>query len=141
MDKPEKIKENEIPETVGIINSYYRNRKHFVPYTKESFENYVNRIPNYGLENFWVVKENDEIVACAGLWDSSTIAKICFSNEPFSFKLMQKIFGFLGNFTNIPNLPAEGEYFNLNMTADHAYIAENSGAILSLIKHFNNLLL
>jgi len=138
--KIEKLKRKEIPEAVDLINNYYKGRDHFLPYTVETFENYVNSIPKYGLDNFWAVKDNSEMVACAGLWDSSELAKICFSKEPFSFKVMQKTFQFLSNFTKMPNLPAEGEYFNLYMTADHAFKPGNEESILSLIKYFNNLM-
>lgn len=137
----EKLKRNEISEVLGIINEYYKDREHFLPYSTKEFEKYVNNIPNYGLENFWVVKDNGEIVACAGLWDGSNIAKTCFTKEPFSWKVMKRIFGFLGIFAKMPYFPAENEYFNLHMVVDHAFKVGNSDAILSLMGHFNNMLL
>lgn len=67
--KIERVNKNDIKEVVNLINDYNRGSVLFVPYSSESFEFHVNRIPGYGLENFWVVKENNKIAACAGLWD------------------------------------------------------------------------
>jgi ribosomal protein S18 acetylase RimI-like enzyme len=136
--KIELLNTNEIQEVVDLINNYYEGREHFVPYTTESFKYYLNKIPDYGLENFWVVKSEDEIVACAGLWDSSKLARICFSKEPFYWKVMQGIFGFLSIFTKMPKIPAEGEYFNLYNIVDHAFKSRNFDAMAALIGHFNN---
>lgn len=139
--KIELLNMNEIQEATDLINNYYEGREHFVPYTTESFKYYLNRVPSYGLENFWVVKDKDEIVACAGLWDSSKLAKPCFSKEPFSWKFMQGIFRFFSIFTKMPKIPAEGEYFKLYNIVDHAFKPGSSDAMATLVGYFNNQLL
>jgi ribosomal protein S18 acetylase RimI-like enzyme len=125
----ERINKNEIRDAIGLINDYYAGREQFIPYTSELFESFVNRIPGYGLDNFWVVKDKGEIVACAGLWDSSVIEEICYIKEPFSWKVMNRIFGFLRLFSKMPKIPAEGEYFGMNYIVDYALKPENSDAI------------
>jgi hypothetical protein len=52
----------EIQDIVNLINDFNKNRAHFVPFTGESFEKYVNMIPAYGMENFWVAKDGEEVV-------------------------------------------------------------------------------
>ena len=134
----ENVKTNDIPEVVDLINHYYEGREHFIPYSAEFFESFVNGIPKYGLDNFWVVKQNGEIVACAGLWDSSTYASYNFSNVPLSMKTIGMIFKFLNNFTKMPRIPGKGEYLKLHYLVDHAYKTENPDSMLALMGHINN---
>ncbi len=139
--KIERINKNEIRDAVNLINDYYSGHAHFIPYTPEIFESYVNGITAYGLDNFWVVKENGKIVACAGLWDCSVLQKMCFTKEPFMWKVMIGIFGFLSLFGKMPKIPAEGEYFASHYIVDHAFQQKSSDAMYSLIGHFNNIIL
>ena len=136
----ERISKNDIPDVVNLINDYYAERTHFIPYTPESFESYVNRIPAYGLENFWVVKDEGKVVACAGLWDCSVLGEMCYTKEPLMWKVMRGLFGFLSLFGKMPKIPAEGEYFKAHYVTDHAFEPESSDAMSHLIVHFNNIL-
>ncbi len=136
--KIERIDKKEIPGAVDLINDYYRGRGQFIPFTQESFESHLNRIPSYGLENFWVAKDNGKITACAGLWDSSIIQKVSFIKMPLSFKIMRGVFGFLSVFTKMPRIPAEGEFFSMHHVADHAF--KDQDAMLNLLGHLNNMI-
>jgi ribosomal protein S18 acetylase RimI-like enzyme len=135
----ERINKNDIPDVVRLINDYYTGRAHFVPYTSESFESYVDGIPAYGLENFWVVKDEGNVVACAGLWDCSVLGDMCYTKEPLIWKVMRGVFGFLSLFGKMPGIPAEGEYFKGYYVADHAFKPKSSDAMLNLIGYFNNI--
>lgn len=137
----ERINENDIPEAVSLINSYYSRSAHFVPYTPKSFRSYVNAIPAYGLENFWVVKDKGKITACAGLWDWSVMGDMCFPKIPLTWKVMRGVFGLLGLFTKVPKIPAEGEYFKGYYVTDPAFEPESTEAMSSLIGYFNNFIL
>ena len=137
----ERINEKDIPEAVSLINGYYSGHAHFVPYTPESFGSYVNGIPTYGLENFWVVKDEGRIAACAGLWDCSVMGDMCFTKIPLTWKVMRGVFGLLGLFAKMPKIPAEGEYFKGYNVTDPAFETQSPEAMSSLIGYFNNYLL
>ena len=136
----ERINKNDIPDVVSLINDYYTGRAHFVPYTPESFESYLNGIPAYGLENFWVVKDEGKIVACAGLWDWSVLGNMCYTIEPHIWEVMRGVLGFLSLFGKMPKIPAEGEYFKVHYVTDHAFEPKSSDAMSNLIGYFNNVL-
>lgn len=138
--KIERINKNEIRDAVNLINDYNSGHEHFIPFTPEIFESYIKRIPAYGLENFWVVKDNGKIIACAGLWDCSVLQKMCYTKEPFMWKVMSGIFRFLSLFGKMPKIPAEGEYFKVHYIADHAFQQNRPDAMLNLIRHLNNVL-
>lgn len=136
----EVVQEKDIPNVVNLINDYYYHYEHFKPYTSESFKDHLNSIPGYGMENFWVLKKDDELTACAGLWDFSSLSKLYISKERTKMKIMGGIFRFISNFRAMPYIPPEGEYFKLNHIVDHAFKTGNSDAVLNLLVHLNNVL-
>ena len=138
--KIEHIDKNDIPEVVSLINDFYSGYAHFVPFTPDDFESHLNGITGYGSENFWVVKDEGNIVACAGLWDSSILAELYYTKEPLMWKVMDRIFAFFSLFGKMPNIPAEGEHFKVHYVTDCAFNPNNPDAMLNLIRHFNNIL-
>jgi len=136
--KIKKVDENEIPDVVNLLNSYHSNHEHFTHHSPESFKHHLNSILAYGMENFWVAKDENDILACAGLWDCSKVVESYLSKEPFMLKLMGTVYRFLGKFRKTPYLARKGERLKLVFTADHAF--KNYDAMASLTAHFNNLL-
>jgi N-acetylglutamate synthase-like GNAT family acetyltransferase len=137
----ERVDKRDIIEVVNLINDYYRECILFVPYTSESFESHLNEIPAYGLENFWVVKENGKIIACAGLWDYSSLARICIAKAPLMFEVKRGYIRFLSLFMKMPKIPAKAKYFKPCYITDHAFESKRPHAMSSLIAFFNNILL
>ncbi len=131
---------NDIQDIVNLMNNYYSGRKHFVPYTTVSFETHVKSIPGYGMDKFWVAVYDGEIVACAGLWDISTLAKLYYAKETTSMRLLGLVFNFLNRFTAMPKIPAENELFVYQSLVDYAFAPGNSDAMSNLIKYFNNII-
>jgi hypothetical protein len=132
---------NDVQDAVNLINDFNENSTHFVPFTAKSFEEYVNAIPGYGMENFWVAKDGGRVVACAGLWDSLQLANLYYAKEPMSLKAMGIVFRILGRLTKLPNIPSEGEHFNLRLLANYAFLPESTEAMHELISFINNKLL
>ncbi len=142
----ERIKSDEIDSAVELINDRYRGWRHFSPFSEESFETHLERIPGYGLDNFWVAKDMEgegegEIIACAGLWDCSTLAEFCYAREPLSWKVMGLALRSIGRFAKVPKIVREGEYFKCNYLTDYAFDRRNPDAMQSLLCHLNNVLL
>lgn len=131
---------SDIQDIVNLINNYYSGRKHFVPYTAESFETHIKSIPGYGMDKFWVVVSDGKIVACAGLWDISTFAKLYYAKEPTSMRLLGLVFNLLNRVTAMPEIPAENELFVFQCLVDYAFTPGNSDAMSNLIKHLNNII-
>jgi N-acetylglutamate synthase-like GNAT family acetyltransferase len=142
----ERMKRDEIGSLVELINSRHRRCKHFSPFSAESFESHLGSIPGYGLENFWVAKEKEgegegEVVACAGLWDCSTLAEFCYAREPVSWKVMGLALRSLARFAKVPKIAREGEYFKCHYLTDYAFDRRNPDGMESLLCHLNNVLL
>lgn len=135
----ERLNKDEIGDLASFINDYNKERAHFEPYTPESLEYRASQIPGYGLENIWVAKEGGKIAACAGLWDSSTVADNYYAREPLMWKVMGGMLKALGHFAAVPKMPSEGEPFKLYYITDYAF--QSQGAMSALLGHINNLLI
>jgi N-acetylglutamate synthase-like GNAT family acetyltransferase len=137
----ERIQKSKIDAAASLINDYYSGCRHFVPYTAESLESFVKKIPDYDLDNFWVAKDRGRVVACAGLWDCSALAEFCYAIEPASWKIMGMVLGFLGRFMELPRVPKEGEYLHIQYLTNYAFDRQHPVAMQSLLGHLNNVLL
>ncbi|HUV02254.1 MAG TPA: GNAT family N-acetyltransferase [Desulfobacteria bacterium] len=141
----ERVTIRDIPAVVRLINEYYAGYAHFAPYTPEGFASYLTGIPGYGLEQFWVAREKEaeggNVVACAGLWDWSVLAELCYTNEPRLWKVMRALLGFLSLFGQMPRIPAEGEYFRVYFMTDYAFEPDHAAAMSALINALNNFVL
>jgi ribosomal protein S18 acetylase RimI-like enzyme len=140
----ERIKRDEIGSVVELINGRYQGCRHFWPFSAESFESHLTNIPGYGLDNFWVAKEKEdegEVVACAGLWDCSTLAEFCYAREPVSWKAMGLVLRSIARFTKVPKIVREGEYFKCHYLTDYAFDRRNPDGMDCLLCHLNNVLL
>lgn len=131
----------DIQDIASLINDFNMFHTHFVPFTAVSFEEYVNTIPGYGMDDFWVAKDGEKVVACAGLWNSLELANLYYAKEPISLKAMGIIFRVLGHLTKLPNIPSEGENLNFRLLANYAFRPKDIGAMDELIKSLNNRLL
>lgn len=140
----ERVTIRDIPAVVRLINEYNAGRAHFAPYTPEGFAAYLNGIPGYGLKQFWVAHEKEAegtVVACAGLWDWSVLAEMCYTKEPRMWKVMRTLLGFWSLFGRMPRIPAEGEFFKVYFMTDHAFEPDHADAMSALIGSFNNVVL
>lgn len=131
---------NEIGDAVNLINEYNSGFTHFLPFTAQTFEARLKAIPWYGLENFWVVRnENNKIVACAGLWNNSKLGNLYYAREPVAMKMMRSAFGVLSYVTKVPKITAERENLKLLYIADCAFDKRQPEAVLALLKWLSNL--
>jgi ribosomal protein S18 acetylase RimI-like enzyme len=133
------VDKNDIGDAVRLINEYNSGFVHFLPFSVQSFEERLKVIPWYGLENFWVVRDNNKIVACAGIWDNSKIGDLYYAREPSLLKVMRSVFGVLGHIAQVPKITAEREHLKLFYIADYAFDKGQSEAMLALLKRLINL--
>lgn len=135
IENPDK---NDYPEVTNLINDYCREHKHFIPFRAERFEEHLHRIPAYGPGDFWIARNGREIVACAGLWESSVLADLYYAKEPIGMKIMGGIFRLLSPLVKLPDLPSEGERFKFRMVIDYAFRPKSSDAMRELLAFLNN---
>lgn len=136
----ERVDEKDLPEAIELLNRYYAGRAHFTPFTPDSFKQYVNKMLGYGLENFFVAKENERIVACGGFWDSALIMEMTYTQEPFVWKALSKLLGPLRHVKNLPLIPRVGEKFMFRSIVDHAFESGYEDAMDEIMGFCNNVM-
>jgi hypothetical protein len=61
---------DDLPRCVELINRTHAGLDLFRPYDGAYLQSKLERAPGvYGLSDYYVIEEDEEIVACAGLWD------------------------------------------------------------------------
>jgi ribosomal protein S18 acetylase RimI-like enzyme len=132
--KVRKMTADDAPSVVDLINDHYRNHDFFAPLSVDSFLNGTRQLADYGFQGIQVVEVENQIVACAGLWDYSRILRTSVLHVTARLKMLTYILKFANLFTSTMKLPSVGEFFRLMYITDFAYTGEAS-PIRELVKH------
>jgi hypothetical protein len=110
-----------------------------MPYTEETFKEYIQKLPQDNQENILIFKQGENIQACLGYWDFNQIIKERILKLNTKLKAMALPIKFLGLFTKMPKIPKPGEALKQWYLFPTAY--KDATALTELIKHVNNLAL
>lgn len=135
------VEMDDIPHIVKILNDLYEGWSHFVPFTPESFLLHMKNVPGYGMDKLWVALSGNNIVACAGLWDLAPLARMYYTKEPASMKVLGTLLHFLSHIISVPKFPAENQLFTYHTLVDFAFVPEFSSAMKNLMSYLNNIVL
>jgi len=84
-----------------------------------------------------IVKVENQIVACAGLWDYSKIFRASVLRVTAKLKTLMHILNFVNLFTNTMKLPSVGEFFRVMFVTDLAFTG-GGDSVKELIKRCIN---
>jgi N-acetylglutamate synthase-like GNAT family acetyltransferase len=129
---------DDVPSVVDLINDHCRNHDFFVPLSVDNFLNRTRQLTDYGFKSIQIVEVENQIVACAGLWDYSKILRTSVLRVTARLKMLTYILRFANLFTSTMKLPSVGEPFKLMYVTDFAFTAE-ANSVRELIKHCLNL--
>jgi ribosomal protein S18 acetylase RimI-like enzyme len=132
--KVRKMTADDVPSVVDLINDHYRNHDFFAPLNIDSFLNRTRQLTDFGFQSTQVVEVENQIVACAGLWDYSRILQTSVLHVTAKLKMLTYILKFANLFTRTMKLPSVGEPFRLMYVTDFAFTGEVD-AVKELIKH------
>jgi len=125
---------DDAPQVVDLLNSYYGNHDFFAKLTEDDFLERTRALPGYGIANMQVVEIENNIQACAGLWDYSKIFSITALHVSAKLALMRYLLKFINVFKNTMQLPSVGEPFKIIYVRDFAF-AGKAEMVGGLIKH------
>ncbi|HVP92112.1 MAG TPA: GNAT family N-acetyltransferase [Acidobacteriota bacterium] len=125
---------DDAPSVVNLINDHCRNHDLFAPLSVNNFLEKTRRLTDYGFQGVQVAEAENQIVACAGLWDYSRILRTSVLRVTARLKMLTYVLRFANLFTNTMKLPSVGESFRLMYVTDFAFTGEVS-PVRELIKH------
>jgi hypothetical protein len=132
--KVRKMTEDDVPNVVDLINSQYHNYDFFAPLSIDDFLGRTRKLADYGFQGTWVLEFENQIVACAGLWDYSRILRTSVLRVTGKLKALTYILRFANLFKNTVKLPSIGEFFRLMYVTDFALTGE-ADPVRELIEH------
>ena len=130
------MRQNDLREVVAMINNTYEDYELFRPFSMESFEEYIERIPYFDMSDILVHESDGNIRACVGYWDHSKVRRVIVQGYNWRFKMLTSFMRFIGLFTTVPRMPKPGEIYYSYYLVTPAYKDEESFS--SLIKYVMN---
>jgi ribosomal protein S18 acetylase RimI-like enzyme len=125
---------DDAPSVVNLINDHCRNHDLFAPLSVDNFLERTRRLTDYGFQSIQVAEVENQIVACAGLWDYSRILRTSVLHVTARLTMLTYVLRFANLFTNTMKLPSVGESFRLMYVTDFAFTGE-ADPVRELIKH------
>jgi ribosomal protein S18 acetylase RimI-like enzyme len=124
---------------VAMINETYQDHDFYMPYTGETFKEYIQKLPQDNQENILIFKQGENIQACLGYWNFNQVIKERILKLSTKLKAMTLPIKFLGLFTKMPKIPKPGEALKQWYLFPMAY--KDATALTELIRHVNNVAL
>ncbi|MBT3284581.1 GNAT family N-acetyltransferase [Candidatus Bathyarchaeota archaeon] len=106
--KIRRMREDDIPVVVDLLNETYRGYEMYNEVTEGSFRKYYHRLPFHNMDDIYLY-EGDTVLAVAGVWDYDSVMKFKLMEFDTKWKLMRMVTNFMGLFTAMPKMPDVGE--------------------------------
>lgn len=135
----EKAKESDLNEMVNVYNEYYSSYDFAPRYSKKTFMNLIDRVPDLKLSDFWLAKKDNKIVSVTALWDGKSVQNMVISKMGFFYKILAFLISF---FSLIPGYSKK--QFKVGYPVEFLWICFNAYKIgeersfKNLLSHINN---
>jgi len=131
------LRVEDVPEAVALINGCYEGQDFWLPFTEDSFIDYVDRMPHFDLENVLVYEEGGRIDAVLGYWEYYKVLAPRVARFDFRMRVQFAMLRVMGLFTDVPRVPGHGEKSLQIIFVPVAY--SDMGSCRGLLKHVNKL--
>ena len=120
-----------------LLNSMWMGYDLYEPITKNKLISDIERIPEFDLDNIFVVEEKGKIVGCASYWDWSEITKITVKSWNARIKITAIALDAARIFRELPVLTKPGNILKQWCLINFAFASMEDFALL--LKYINNL--
>lgn len=127
---------NDLPAVSRLLNNTWQEYELYEPVTAESLNEIIERIPEYGLEDIFILEENGEITACLGMWDWSRVAEVIVNALSSKMKVMGFFINFTGLIMKVPSIPRPGSLLKQTVLTQIGF--KDISSLSTLLRHANN---
>lgn len=131
------LRVEDVPEAVALINGCYEGQDFWLPFTVESFLDYVERMPHFNLKNILVYDEGGKIGAVLGFWEYYKVLAPRVVKYNFRMRVQFFMLRVMSLFTDVPRFPGYGEKSLQIIFVPVAY--RDVGSCRELLKHVKNM--
>lgn len=101
----------DLPAAAQLLNQIWSTRNFYTPMTAASLSDYIKRTSALSLDQFLLLKDQDELLACGAIWDWSQIMEIWVHSLNIPLRLIAKGLDIVRAFRPMPRLPQTGDKF------------------------------
>lgn len=92
-----------------LLNETWQGYDLYEPTSAEALAQFIKRTPAYSFDNFLILKDRGEILACLGFWDWGKIMKITMKARSLKMQMMGFLIDIARNFRPMPRIPRPGD--------------------------------
>lgn len=118
---------------VKLLQKEYSKRLFSPKVTKEKILNDLKKLPNFGIENYYIAKKGHETVGVCCAWDMTSVKKNRILSYGKKFKWVSILYKIFTPLFNFPRLPTEGESFRDITITDYAVHERNPEILKALL--------
>ncbi len=103
------MRAEDLPQVVEILNQTYQDYDYYYPHTSESLTAFLQRLPGFSSDDFYVYEKDGQINGCLGCWDYSKAINGTIIQLSRQLQLISGIFKVLRVFGRVPRVPEIGK--------------------------------
>lgn len=131
------IKPKDMAVVAELMNKTWKGYDFYELHTAESLIRFIDRTPGFTFNDFIVLENHNDILACLANWDWSQITKLTVKALSFRLKMITLIMNTVGLFRPIPRPVKPGTILKQWCLTLIGYKAPEH--LTTLLRHMNNL--
>jgi GNAT superfamily N-acetyltransferase len=144
MDLPAKgkirsITSEDLSMVAELLNETWQGFDLYEPASADSLAQFIDRMPSFDFDTFFVLEVQGEILACLGFWDWSQITRVTVNTLSLKMKIFRALFNILGTFRPLPLFVKPGDTLKQIVLTQFAF--KYPEHLTMLLRYINNLAL
>lgn len=96
------INPRDLATAADLLNKTWKGHDFYEPHTAESLARFIERTPGFSLNDFLVLEDRTEILACLGAWDWSQVTRLTVKALSLRLRMITLITDFVNLFRPMP---------------------------------------
>lgn len=109
----------------------------YEPASAHSLAHFIDRMPSYNFDTFFVLEDKGEILACLGFWDWSQITRVTVNTLSLKMKMIRALFNILRTFRPMPLFVKPGDILKQIVLTPIGF--KDPEHLTVLLRYINNL--
>ena len=103
------MEDDDLEQVVEILNHTYARYDYYYPYTPEKLTAFLQRLPGFAPQDYYVFEKDGRIMSCLGCWDYSRAIKGTIIQLSRQLHIISRLFRVLRIFGKVPRVPEIGK--------------------------------
>ncbi len=103
------MEDSDLEQVTDLLNRTYAGYDYYFPFTSHRLLEFIQRLPGFEREHFYVYEKDGMILSCMGCWDYSRVINGTIIQLSSQLNLVARLMGFLRLFGRVPRVPEMGK--------------------------------